>query len=202
MKLFNLTLLFLFSLALNSNANPLPDYNLSVDAVEQLERGNTFSDISKGENGLTYVFGAVDVKAPPETLWAIMTDCSAQLNIVPNLKSCSVLESSLDKTWDRREQKIIIGFPLPAVRSEFRSDYTPFQSIKITRSGGDLSVLDGEWILEPLPSGQTRIAYQARMKSRLPVPARFIRKAVRKDMPLILINLRRKAEARSEDSLP
>jgi len=34
------------------------------------------------------------------------------------------------------------------------------------------------------------------MKSRLPVPAGFIRKAVRKDMPVILSNLKTVAEAK------
>jgi ribosome-associated toxin RatA of RatAB toxin-antitoxin module len=180
-------------------AQDLPYFSLTDSHIAELERGMLVSDVGKAPNGQIDVFGVVDITATPETIWAIMQDCTQQLDIIPDLKACNVLEQSEDKKWDKREQIMKLGFPLPNVRSEFRSDYTPFHSILITRTGGDLSVLNGEWLLDPITSNTTRISYRARMKSRLPVPRRFIRKGVERDMPLILRNLKNAAEAQGEN---
>lgn len=192
--------LFVFGFA--AEAQVFPNYTLSETHIETLETGAPISEIGKASNGQVDVFGVIDIKSPPEKIWSIMKDCSQQLDIIPDLKACDILEESHDAGWDKREQILRLGFPLPNVRSEFRSDYTPFQTIKITRTGGDLSVLNGEWTLTPLTPEITRVSYRARMKSRLPVPRRFIRKGVERDMPIILANLKSAAEtntARRQD---
>ncbi len=177
-------------------AQDLQNYALSETDIEHLEKCGIVTHITKAPKGRTDIFGAVDIAASPADIWAIMTDCTAQLDIIPKLKSCDVLETGpLNSQWDRRRQVLKLGFPLPPVKSEFRSDYTPYKSILITGTGGDLSVLNGKWTLTPLSETRTRLTYHARMKSALPVPAGFIRKAARKDMPITLRNLRQMAEA-------
>ena len=184
------------ALASEGQTEALPFYALSSEHIITLSNGLPVSDISKAGSGRTNVFGAVDIETNTETIWAVMRDCGAQLDIIPKLKSCEILEENTLENWDRRQQIVKLGFPLPNVRSEFRSDYTPFKHIGITGTGGDLSYLKGEWILTPLSAQKTRVTYRAQMKSRLPVPAGFIRKAVRKDMPVILSNLKTVAEAK------
>jgi hypothetical protein len=199
-RLFTLTTLlfinFLYFLTTTALAASNVQANIETRGVDENSPGNFISEIRKGEAGHTLVFGQIDIEASPVIIWSVMQDCKAQLHIIPDLKSCLILESAEDGAWDRREQKLSLGFPLPNVRSEFRSDYTPYERIKITRTGGDLSVLEGEWTLTPQTQNITRISYQAKMKSKLPVPTRFIRGAARKDMPLILKNLKREAESR------
>ncbi len=187
--------LFIIGFAVKPQAQELPNYTLTETQIKTLETGAPISEISKAPDGHVDVFGIIDIKSSPEKIWVIMKDCPQQLDIIPDLKACNVLEESPDALWDKREQIIRLGFPLPNVRSEFRSDYAPFQTIKITRTGGDLSVLNGEWTLTPLTPKTTRVSYRARMKSRLPVPRRFIRKSVDRDMPIILKNLKSAAEA-------
>jgi len=84
---------------------------------------------------------------------------------------------------------------LPRVKSKFKSEYSPYREIKITRTGGDLSVLDGIWNLSTTHDGQTRVTYRARLKPKLPVPRKIMQKATRQDMPKVLGNLRDLAES-------
>lgn len=191
----SLFVLFAFGLHAIAASQDLPEISLSDLQTVELKSGMPISEVSKAPNGQVDVFGVVDIQATPQRIWAIMRDCTQQLDIIPDLKACNILEQGPENEWDRREQIMKIGFPLPNIRSEFRSDYIPFKSILITRTGGDLSVLNGEWVLDPLSPEITRVSYRARMKSRLPVPGRFIRKGVERDMPLILTNLKNAAEA-------
>lgn len=179
-----------------ASAQDLPSHTLSNTDLERLAHHEIVTHINKAPKGRTDIFGAVNIAASPKDIWAIMTNCAAQLDIIPKLKSCDIIDMDpLNPNWDRRRQVIKLGFPLPSVKSEFRSDYTPYESILITGTGGDLSVLNGQWTLTPLSDTQTRLTYRARMKSALPVPTRFIRKAAKKDMPITLRNLKQMAEA-------
>ena len=183
--------------ASESNAPSLPVYTLTANQLTVLNAGGPVSDIRKAEKGRINVFGAIDIYQNAESIWAVMIDCDAQLNIIPKLKSCEILDTHPKEKWDARKQVVKLGFPLPNVRSEFRSDYTPFERIDISGTGGDLSYLKGEWRLTSLSDDRTRLTYRAQMKSRLPVPRSFVRDAVRKDMPLILNNLKRLTELES-----
>ncbi|MEP1230242.1 MAG: SRPBCC family protein [Litorimonas sp.] len=175
----------------------LSPYTLSEDQLAVLETDVPVLDVWAGatNNRVVEVFGAIDIDATPEQIWSIMKNCDAQLKIISNMKKCSVTKQGPNAGWDERLQVLSIGRFLHSVKSRFRSDYTPYREIKITRTGGDLSILDGLWNLSLTQNGQTRVTYRARLKPKLPVPRKIMRKGTRKDMPEILTNLRDQAEA-------
>ena len=83
---------------------------------------------------------------------------------------------------------------LPKSVSIFRSDYDVNKSIKISLAGGNMKVQDGLWTLTPLENNKTRVAYRATVLSKFSVPRGLIKRAMRKDVPDILTNMRTEAE--------
>ena len=154
---------------------------------------HVWRDKSRADKALD-VFGAIDITASPETIWAIMTDCSRGTEIVKGMLSCKVLET-LEDGSDIRQQIFDMGPFLPNAKTEFRSEYTLNRMIKIRRTGGDMKIQDALWDIQPLTKDITRVSYRATIKLKFPVPRRLIKNATRKDTPKIMRNLRRVSEA-------
>lgn len=170
---------------------------LTTADVKALTSGETIARAwhDKARSDKAYsIFAAIDVNAPPQAVWAIMTDCAMNVKIVKNMKNCTVIERSKTGRWDIREQISGGGFMKPKVRSVFRSEYQPYSRITISRAGGDMKVQNGVWRLAPLKGGKTRLTYHAHSRSPINVPASMLRGAAQKNMPKILMNLRQAAE--------
>ena len=146
------------------------------------------------ESSAARVTAAIDIPAPPQTVYAVMVDCSRALRIVTGLESCRVIERSADGTWDVREHVISVNVLLPRIRNVFRSDYDQNRRIRFRRVDGDLKVSDGEWQLQPLAGGTaTRVTYRAQVALSVPVPGLLVREAIRYDIPSMLVALRRES---------
>ena len=59
---------------------------------------------------------------------------------------------------------------------------------------GDIRYCKGEWRLQPLAGGRTRVIYENRASSPIPAPAFIARAAMRQDVADALRALRREAE--------
>ncbi len=187
----------------DSQLEPAPllsPYVLTPAQISKLDTDIPVLDVWENaeKRSIVEVFGAIDIDATPTQIWKIMTDCDMQLQIVPNMTRCEIEKGTAATGWDERVQVLNIGFLLPRVKSKFKSEYSPYREIKITRTGGDLSVLDGLWKLAVTPDGQTRVTYRARLKPKLPVPRKLVQKATRQDMPEVLKNLKNLAETHSQ----
>jgi ribosome-associated toxin RatA of RatAB toxin-antitoxin module len=146
------------------------------------------------ESSAARVTAAIDIPAPPQTVYAVMVDCLRALRIVTGLESCRVIERSADGAWDVREHVISLNILLPRVRNVFRSEYEQNRLIRFRRVDGDLRVSDGEWRLQPLAGGTaTRVTYRAHVALSVPVPGPLVRAAIRYDIPNMLDALRRQS---------
>jgi len=179
----------------------LSPYTLTQAQIAVLGTDVPVLDVWEGtdDRRIVEVFGAIDIDAAPAQIWEIMTNCEAQLKIISDMTKCIITQEDKAAGWDERLQVVNIGRFLPRVRSKFRSEYSPYREIRLTRTGGDLSVLDGLWNLTTTQDGQTRVTYRARLKPKLPVPRRIMQKATAKDMPKVLKNLRDLAESGNQD---
>jgi uncharacterized membrane protein len=142
------------------------------------------------------VRGVIDIDAPLDVVWKVMTDCDLAPRMVANLKTCRILDRDPAGRWDVREYVSRANI-LPPVRNVFRSDYQPAQRISFHRTGGDLAVFEGEWRVEP-HEGQVRVSYEAHIAAPFSVPGWIARIALRGDVYAALIAFRREAEARSQ----
>ena len=177
-------------------AGPARAFDLPPRAEAVLERGRPWIEVkpdADGHSGL--VRAAIDIAASRETIWALMLDCDAALRMVANLKSCRVLERDPQGRFDVREQ--VSGAPfLPPVRNIYRSDYDRPNRIRFRRTGGDMTVFDGEWRLTPHLDG-VRVTYEARASAPFAVPGWIARVTLRHDVPAALTALRREAMAKA-----
>jgi len=145
-----------------------------------------------GSSGV--IRAAIDIAAPPEVIWSVMTDCDLAPRMVANLQSCRVLERDPQGRWDVREQVSRPTFA-PSVRTVFREDFEAPRRMTFHRVGGDLKVLEGEWRLTP-HGDRTQVTYEARVAAPFSVPGWVARLVLRHDVPMALLALRRESLAR------
>jgi len=168
---------------------PLGYDSLDDEELAQLAAGDVVSDVWRDKartDGAIDAFAAVEISASAQQVWAVMTSCEKTLEVVREMKSCTVLETAPDGSWDMREQVFSAPFPVPNLRTMFRTDFTPFQNIKITGAGGDMKIQEGLWQITPLKGGdddmpRVRVTYRATVLPKLPVP---------RDTPALMAALR------------
>lgn len=171
---------------------------LSEADIAMLQSGAVVSRIWRdpSQDGNVFdAFAAVDITASAADIWAVMTDCAKSLEVVKDMKSCTVLSGDASQGSDVREQVFRTPFPFPKFRSVFKTDYILHQQIKVQKSGGDMKVQDAHWVITPIGGGKHRVTYKARIGLNLFVPNFMIKRAVRKDTPELMMALRDVAEA-------
>lgn len=177
-------------------AGPAGGFEPPPAAEASLSHGRPYVEVlpdPDGSSGL--IRAAIDISAPQAVVWAVLTDCALAPRMAANLKSCRILERDPQGRWDVREQ-ISRKTLLPSMRSVVRSDYEPPERLSFRRVGGDLKVLEGRWTLAPHGSG-VRVTYELRAAAPFSVPGWIARLALRHDVPMALLALRREAMART-----
>jgi uncharacterized protein YndB with AHSA1/START domain len=185
-------------LVLLAAAPPARTLELPERAETALAQGRPFVDVAAGADGVSGVVrAAIDVPAPREVVWRLMTDCELATKFVANLKSCRVLERAPDGGWDVREE-VSKGSLFGEVRTVYRETFEKPERMRFQRVDGDLKVFEGEWRLTA-HGDVTRVTYEARVAAPFAVPGWMSRMALRADLPNALSALRREAVARAHD---
>ena len=176
-------------------AAPALGVELPDRAQAALERGRPYVEVKPGPDGSSgVILAAIDVAAPQAVVWSVMTDCDLALKMVANLKSCRILDRDPQGRWDIREEITRMTFT-PSVRTVYREDFDPPNGMAFHRTDGDLKVLEGEWRLAS-HGDQVRVTYEAHVAAPFAVPGWVARIALRHDVPMALLALRREAMAR------
>ena len=141
------------------------------------------------------VRAAVLIRARPEAIWAVMTDCRQTPLFVPGLKYCRRIDGAPDGRWEDIEQEIRYSWFLPTVRYVFRADYERPHRIDFHRISGDLKQEEGTWVLTPTPDGLgTVVEYEMYLDPGFWIPQALINRSLRKDLPAALAGLRERVE--------
>ncbi len=157
-----------------------------------LVSGKPFSEVLASTDGAGQIQAAIDIAAPPKTVWLVMNDCSGLNRIVASLTSCRILRADPHNGWDIREQVTKGNMLVPTIHNVIRNDYQPYSLIKFRKAGGDLKIEEGEWRLEPLAGGAgTRVIYVNRVAANIVAPAGLVREGMKRDTAKVLVNLRR-----------
>lgn len=171
------------------------DWTPDNAALAQLSRGGVHAEVHPDGDGVSGVVrGAVEINAAPDVVWRTITNCQGAGRMAPSVRSCRVTSRDPEGRWDIREMTIRGGL-MPSFRTEFRSDFTPLRSIRFHCTSGDIRYCRGEWRLEALSGGRTRVTYENRASSPFPAPAVIARAAMKLDLADALRALRREAEA-------
>ena len=153
------------------------DVAVSLDAAEQ-----------SGSASAT-----VRIHARRQVVWSLLTSCAEELNLVPGLEGCEVLETAPDGSWQRIRHRMNYSWYLPRLTFEVRASYDAPSRVSIERISGDLRVLRGSWGLRS--EGDDTIAhYTVDLAPGFWVPHWMVRSALRHDLPKMLRALRTRAE--------
>ena len=174
------------------------DWALDAQGLARVAAGGVHADVRPDPRGATgLVHGAIDIAAPPDVVWGAITDCANAARVAPGVRGCRLVERDPAGRWDVRE--MIVGWnPVTApFRTVFRSEFEARRVIRFRCVGGDVALCLGEWRLEALPGGRTRVLYENRATSPIPAPAPIARAAMRHNLLRSLESLRREAEARA-----
>ncbi len=184
-------------LALAPGAPSAAEWTPPAQAVERLARGDVHADVISdpgGADGL--VHGAVDIDAPASVVWSAILDCGRAGRMAPGIRSCRITERDPGGRWDVREMTVQWAPLTPVFRTAFRSEFEPGRRIRFRCVSGDVRFCEGQWRLEPLGTGRTRVIYENRASSPLSAPALVTRAAMRRDVARALKALRRESESR------
>jgi hypothetical protein len=163
---------------------------------QALAGGQPVSEVAPADDGAGLIHAAIDIPAPPKTVWEVMRDCNLANRLVTSLTSCRVLQDDSAHGWDVRETVTRGNFFVPSIRNVVRSDYQPYRSIRFRKAGGNLKIEEGEWRLEPLNNGAgTRVIYVNLVAADLMIPAPLVREGMRRDTAKVMVNLRRESIA-------
>jgi carbon monoxide dehydrogenase subunit G len=174
------------------------EWTPSGAVLAKLAKGDVHADVSPAGDGASgVVHAAVDIEAPPEIVWITILDCNRAGRMAPGVQSCRVVEKDPGGRWDVREM-IVRWAPLaPTFRTLFRSDFVPPDRIRFHCTGGDIRVCQGEWRLQDIGEGRTRVLYENRATSPIAAPAMISRAAMRANVLSALKALKRESESRT-----
>jgi hypothetical protein len=150
----------------------------------------------RGDRPLTVLVKvAIKVKAPPQSIWDVLTACQIAPEYVPNVVSCRSLETVDGGRAELFVQTVKPAFFLPSFEHVFRLDYEPYERIGVHRVSGPLARMDGDWWLLPQQDGAILLVYELAVDPGLPVPRFFVRATMKRDIPKILTAVRNRAES-------
>ena len=163
-------------------------------AQTALARGGVFIEVvGEPDNRHGVIRAAIDIAAPRERVWRVMTDCARSGTLIHN-STCRIVSGNMLAGSDVREQVMAGNIVFPSMHNVVRTDYTPFSSMRFRRTAGDFQTLEGEWRLESINNGAgTRVIYVNRLAVNLRIPAALMREGMRRDVPRMLQNLRRES---------
>jgi hypothetical protein len=148
------------------------------------------------------VRAAIAIDAAPAVVFQMMTRCADALQYVPHLRVCRLREQAADGSWMLIEHEIDFGWYAPRVKYVFRADLAADRRIAFKQVSGDFKANEGIWELEPGESEQhTLLRYRAYIDPPGFIPNWLARSTFKREMPQMLIDLRKRCEAEQARSV-
>jgi hypothetical protein len=170
---------------------------------DAVSAGTVFWQTERGERPQIVVIKvAVDIDAPPQTIWNVLTACQIAPEYVPNVQSCRKVETLDNGRAELFVQVIKPAFFIPSFEHVFRLDYTQYTRIDVHRVSGPIAHLDGSWWLMPQPDGHTLLVYNLAVDPGFPIPRFFVRATLKRDVPRVLMAVRERAESAHQQPPP
>jgi uncharacterized protein YndB with AHSA1/START domain len=193
------SLVLLLLATLQPLAAPAQSPWLSDPAVQQrLAAGEVMvasASASDSRHPRGHIRAAVRIRATPEAIWRVMTDCQQAPRYVPGLKRCRLVDGAPDGSWQDIEHEVHYSWLLPTVRYVFRAQYDRPHRIDFHRISGDLKEEEGTWLLNATADGSaTVVEYEVYVDPGFWIPQALIARSLRRELPQALTGLRDRVE--------
>ena len=142
---------------------------------------------------------AISVRASQEVIWGILTNCEVAPEYVPNVVSCERIDTINEGRSELFNQTVKPIFLVPRFEHVFRLDYFPPDRIDVRRVSGPLTTLDGTWRLPQQEDGTVLLTHSLRLRAGIPLPPFLVRATLKRDLPVVLTEIRNRAEAATSD---
>jgi polyketide cyclase/dehydrase/lipid transport protein len=138
---------------------------------------------------------AVRIRATPEAIWSVVTDCHQTPLLYPDLVGCRRVGGAPDGSWEDIEHRVRYSRLLPSVRYVFRAWYDRPRRIDVRRISGDLKEQRATWLLMPTADlSATVVEYQLFIEPGFWIPQALVTRSLRKDLPAAMVRLRDRVE--------
>lgn len=155
---------------------------------------------SRNEDRGTVTFDvAVAINADRQAIREILTACEVSPEYVPHVRECRRIATVDGGAAELFEQVVKPAFFLPKFEHVFRLDYVGADRIDVSHVSGPMDRMEGGWRLLERPDGRIALIHRITVKPGFPVPRLFVRNTLEKDLPRVLGEIRRRAEAESRD---
>lgn len=154
-----------------------------------------FEAYNEDQRGTVTIRLAIAIDADAETVWELITACEISPEYVPHVIACSRIDSTADGDSELFKQTVKPAFFLPRFEHVFQLDYHPFERIEVSHISGPIDRLEGLWQLIPRADGGVVLLHRMTVNPAFPVPRFFVRNTLERDLPGVLLEIRRRAEA-------
>jgi uncharacterized protein YndB with AHSA1/START domain len=151
----------------------------------------------EGDGSRVVVNAAVRIKATPEVIWDVLTDCEHAASFIPSIKRCHRVQIAPDGSWEIIEQESKYSFLMPSVTTVVHADYTRPQRIDFKGISGDLKDEKGTWLLEKedhTAANTMTLEYRLQVEPGFWIPRVLVRHSLRTELPAALAAVRTRAE--------
>lgn len=166
---------------------------------QQLAAGQVAVNIAfDGDGSRVLVNAAVRIKASPEAIWRVLTDCDHAASFIPGVKRCRRVQTAPDGTWEVIEQESRYSWLMPSVTTVVHADYKRPERIDFKRVSGDLKDEEGTWLVEKdqhVHADSMTVEYELHVDPGFWIPRVLVRHSLRTELPAALAALRARAEA-------
>jgi ribosome-associated toxin RatA of RatAB toxin-antitoxin module len=147
-----------------------------------IQSGEILIDFGDDRRFRGRIRAATLVAAPPEAIWAVLSDCESAPEYLDSVQSCELIETLDGGNAQIFRQRAKLRWFMPSFEHEFRLDYEPYTRISVTRVSGPFQQLDGVWWLVPESPGRTRVIYRLDIEPGPLIPDFMLSRPLRRDV--------------------
>ena len=137
---------------------------------------------------------SIDIQAPPDAIFQVMTDIDSFPKWMDEFKEATVIDR--DDQGRPSRASFELDAKIKTVRYVLAYSYPEGGLAWESEAGGDVKLIKGSYILSPAPSGTaTTVTYNFEIDPGFPVPSFIRRQAVKMIVARALGGLKRRVES-------
>jgi ribosome-associated toxin RatA of RatAB toxin-antitoxin module len=137
------------------------------------------------------------VDAPPDRVWAVVSDCARYKESMPNILSSTKVKQEGNVVFCRVVADL--PFPFDDLTSLTRAVHTEEPGVRYERAWtlveGDYRVQEGTWLVQPYADGKSLVTYRIHAEPRVALPQWILDAITKGKLPEVMQRVRKLSAA-------
>jgi len=184
-------------------ASAVPVFPASAPALTEedrrsLDEGETLVSTADLEDGVTGVRGMIRVDASSASIWQALTDYDNQKNFVPKVRESRLISDNgtEQEMFSVGRTGVLFFKKTVTIQLLLKGSYP--DRLSFHQTNGDFKLYRGEWTITSQEGvGGKVLTFRAHLKPDFFAPDFFVRVVQKKDLPGILMAMKKRAESMS-----